>query len=129
MTTAEVRLWTRLRRWQVDGYRFRRQVPRGPYILDFACLAARLVVEVDGGQHAKAVDGDQERTAWLESRGFKVLRFWNNDVLKESEGVLETIRAALAGTISATSAQSEANFEAEDYPSPTPPQMGRGEFV
>jgi very-short-patch-repair endonuclease len=95
MTDAEVCLWWRLRRWQMDGYRFRRQVPKGPYILDFVCLKARLVIEVDGGQHATAVEVDNQRTIWLESQGFRVLRFWNNDVLRETNGVLETIRAAL----------------------------------
>jgi len=95
MTDAEVCLWWRLRRWQIDGYRVRRQVPIGPYILDFVCLKARLVIEVDGGQHAAAVEADSLRTAWLEAKGFRVLRFWNNDVLHETTGVLEKIRAAL----------------------------------
>jgi len=95
MTDAEVRLWWRLRRWQMGGQRFRRQVPTGPYILDFVCLKARLVIEVDGGQHATTVEADNQRTAWLESRGFRVLRFWNHDVLHDTNGVLETIRAAL----------------------------------
>jgi len=67
----------------------------GPYILDFVCLKARLVIEVDGGQHATVMGADTRRTAWLESPGFRVLRFWNNDVLLETNGVLETIRASL----------------------------------
>ena len=95
MTGAEVRIWSGLRRWQMDGHRFRRQVPKGPYILDFVCLKARLVIEVDGGRHATAVEADNQRAAWLESRGFRVLMFWNNDVLLETNWVLETIRAAL----------------------------------
>ncbi len=71
MTDAEARLWIRLRGQQMDGHRFRRQVPIGPYVVDFVCLKARLLIEVDGGQHAEAVEGDQLRTAWLESRGFR----------------------------------------------------------
>ncbi len=67
----------------------------GPYVVDFACLKARLLIEVDGGQHAAAFEGDHRRTAWLEARGFRVLRFWNNDVLQETDGVLERIRAEL----------------------------------
>jgi very-short-patch-repair endonuclease len=96
MTVAEVRLWTRLQRDQIDGHRFRRQVPIGPYVLDFLCVKSRLAVEVDGGQHAVAAEKDDRRTAWLKERGFRVLRFWNNDVLQETDGVVERIREALA---------------------------------
>jgi very-short-patch-repair endonuclease len=95
MTDAELRLWFRLRGNQIAGYRFRRQVPMGPHIVDLVCLKARLVIEVDGGQHAENVARDDQRTAWLESRGFRVLRFWNTDVLQRTEGVLESIHAAL----------------------------------
>jgi|SRR2546426_679308 very-short-patch-repair endonuclease len=95
MTDAEVRLWIRLRGAQVEGYRFRRQVAIGPYIVDFVCMRARLVIEVDGGQHSERTAQDSFRTAWLKSRGFRVLRFWNTDVLGNTEGVLEDIRAAL----------------------------------
>jgi len=87
-----------LRAKQIGGYRFRRQVPVGPYVADFACLKAHLVIEVDGSQHAQAKERDNQRTAWLESRGFRVLRFWDNDVLLQTNGVLETIRAALNQT-------------------------------
>jgi len=95
MTGAEVRLWNRLRGEQIEGYRFRRQVPMGPYVIDFACLKARLVIEVDGSQHRDAFEREDRRTAWLASRGFRVMRFWNTDVLQRTEGVLESIRAAL----------------------------------
>ena len=95
MTDAENHLWTQLRRKQIDGFRFRRQVPVGGYILDFACLRAWLVIEVDGSQHGQARERDHLRTAWLESRGFRVLRFWDNDVLQQTGGVLEAIRRAL----------------------------------
>jgi very-short-patch-repair endonuclease len=98
MTDAELRLWMRLRGEQINGYRFRRQVPMGPYVVDLVCLRARLVIEIDGGQHAQVVKRDDRRTSWLASRGFKVLRFWNNDVLLETDGVVESIRAALAET-------------------------------
>ena len=94
-TDAEARLWARLRRKQIDGHRFRRQVPLGPYVADFACLETRLIIEVDGGQHDERAELDARRTAWLEANRFRVLRFWNNDVLQNIGGVVETIRAAL----------------------------------
>jgi len=92
-TDAEIRLWSRLRRKQLAGFRFRRQhPPLGPYVVDFFCAAAKLIVEVDGGQHAN--DGDA-RTRWLEARGYRVIRFWNNEVLANTEGVLSTILGTL----------------------------------
>jgi len=95
-TDAESRLWYRLRRKQIDGHRFRRQSPVGPYVVDFLCAEAKLVVEVDGGQHTWRADDDAKRTAWLESQGYRVIRFWNNEISDNIEGVLETIvRAAL----------------------------------
>ena len=97
-TDSESCLWAALRAKQIGGYRFRRQVPLGPYVADFACLKAHLVIEVDGSQHAQAKERDNQRTAWLESRGFRVLRFWDNDVLLQTNEVLETIRAALNQT-------------------------------
>jgi len=95
MTDAERALWFLLRRKQIDGRRFRKQVPIGKYIVDFACLEARLTIEVDGGQHAEAVAADRERDAWLKSQNFRVLRFWNNDVLKNPEGVIQAVLEAL----------------------------------
>src|SRR5260221_124580 len=80
-TDAERALWARLRRKQLDGARFRQQVPLGPYVVDFLCFERRLIVEVDGGQHSLAMPADQARTAWLEERGFRLIRFWNHDVL------------------------------------------------
>jgi very-short-patch-repair endonuclease len=94
-TEAERRLWSRLRKRQLDGYRFRRQAPLGPYVVDFACLAARLVIEVDGGQHSWRTEQDAMRKAWLEANGFQVLRFWNNEVQSNLDGVLETVRRTL----------------------------------
>jgi very-short-patch-repair endonuclease len=75
MTEAEKRIWYLLRRRQFGGLNFRRQVPIDPYIVDFACLSIRLVIELDGGQHAVHAERDAERTAWLESQGYRVLRF------------------------------------------------------
>ena len=91
-TDAEIRVWSRLRRKQLEGFRFRRQHPLGPYVVDFFCAEAKLIVEVDGGQHA---DDGEARTLWLEARGYRVIRFWNNDVLANTEGVLEAIRQEL----------------------------------
>ena len=97
-TDVERLLWQRLRFWQVDDYKFRRQQPLGNYIVDFVCLQKRLIVELDGGQHAEQTNYDAERDAWLCHQGFTVLRFWNNDVLKNIEGVMELIVKSLQGT-------------------------------
>jgi very-short-patch-repair endonuclease len=97
MTDAELKLWAKLRRDQVEGLAFRKQVPIGPYVADFACLTRKLVIEVDGGQHDARKAEDDARTRWLESQGYRVLRFWNNEVLGNCEGVLTVIVAALRG--------------------------------
>lgn len=94
-TEAELKLWKHLRLRQLGGYKFRRQHSLGPYIVDFACLEKKLIVEVDGGQHSVKVDYGTQRMAWLESQGFRVLRFWNNEVLKEIEVVKEAIAEVL----------------------------------
>ena len=94
MTDAEQALWRRLRRRQA-GCRFRRQVPIGPFIADFACIERRLVIELDGGQH-QASRTDPRRDAWLRRRGYRVLRFWNTDVLQNMEGVLAVVLSQLA---------------------------------
>ena len=91
LTEAERHLWFRLRRRQLEGHRFRRQVPIGPYVADFACLEEKLVVELDGAQHAVEVERDGRRDHWFAERGYRVLRFWNNDVLSNSEAVLAEI--------------------------------------
>jgi very-short-patch-repair endonuclease len=91
-TDAERRLWSKLRFLQLEGLKFRRQAPIGAYIVDFVCFPMQLIIEVDGGQHALDERRDARRTAWLESQGFRVLRFWNNEVLSNTEGILETIR-------------------------------------
>jgi very-short-patch-repair endonuclease/Tfp pilus assembly protein PilX len=92
---AEKNLWWRLRDCQLEGYKVRRQVPLGEYIADFVCFEARLVVEVDGGQHDARRRYDAKRTEWLNSQGFKVLRFWNNEALGSTDAVLEVIRHEL----------------------------------
>jgi very-short-patch-repair endonuclease len=89
-TDAERRLWGALRSRRLAGYKFRRQRPIGPFIVDLVCIAHRLIVEADGGQHADN-DADARRTAWLEKRGWHVIRFWNNEILANTEGVQETI--------------------------------------
>ncbi len=89
-TEAERRLWGVLRDRRLAGYRFRRQHPIGEFIVDFACTRYRLVVEADGSQHADNPD-DERRGAWLGKQGWRVLRFWNNDILNHAEGVIETI--------------------------------------
>ena len=91
LTEAEQKLWSRLRRKQLHGFRFRRQRPIGPYIVDFVCLEASLIIEVDGGQHAEQISKDEVRTRFLEKEGFRVIRFWNNDVLANTDGVLDTM--------------------------------------
>ena len=94
-TKAESALWSELRARQLSGYRFRRQHPMGRFIVDFVCLEGHLVVELDGGQHAASVEYDAARTACLHERGFSVIRFWNNQVLAEMNGVRESILLAL----------------------------------
>jgi len=95
MTDAERRLWYRLRAHRFDGHKFKRQIPVGPYVVDFACLGRKVVIEVDGGQHADS-RSDIARDTYLRDQGFQVLRFWNNDVLKNTEAVLEVILSTLA---------------------------------
>jgi very-short-patch-repair endonuclease len=95
MTDAERKLWSLLRRKQLQGFRFRRQIPIGRYVADFACMSQHLIVELDGGRHAERVECDQHRTAWLAKIGYRVLRFWNGEVFTNTDGVVETIRLAL----------------------------------
>jgi len=90
MTDAERRLWYVLRDRRLDGYKFRRQHPLGPFILDSACIEHRLVVEADGGHHADSAS-DERRTRWPAERGWRVLRFWNHDILTNAEGVRDSI--------------------------------------
>ncbi|MHB1381499.1 MAG: endonuclease domain-containing protein [Thermoleophilia bacterium] len=106
-TDAERILWRRLRARQLAGYRFRRQQPVGKYIVDFVCFEKRLIIEVDGGQHAEQAAADSIRDNWLESQGFLVLRVWNNDAISNTDGVLELILSTIG-----------------DHPPLTPPIKG-----
>jgi very-short-patch-repair endonuclease len=95
MTSVERRIWSRLRAHRFQGFSFRRQAPIGPYIVDFLCPDARLIIEIDGGQHALETNRDAVRDAWLREQGFVVLRFWNNEVLTNLSGVLHRVAEAL----------------------------------
>ena len=113
-TDAERRLWARLRDLRLLGTKFGRQVPIGPYVADFCCRERRLIVELDGGQHAVRADYDAGRTALLQALGYRVLRFWDNDALANTDGVLQRIAQAVR--------------PASAGPSPRPsPQRGEGE--
>ena len=96
-THIERLLWNRLRFWQIDGFKFRRQQPLGNYIADFVCFERRLIVEIDGGQHAAKKEYDAKRDSWLHDR-FIVLRFWNSDIVENMEGVLQSILDNLRST-------------------------------
>ena len=111
-TEAERILWQRLRNRGLQGYKFRRQVAVGPYVVDFMCQSAHLIIEVDGGQHAANREYDQFRDAFLWATGYEVLRFWNNEIMGNLDGVLET----LAQTLS----------HGENYPHPIPLPEGEG---
>jgi very-short-patch-repair endonuclease len=95
MTDAESKLWSILRNSQLNGAKFRRQQPIGPFIVDFVCQQARLIIEADGSQHADSL-ADARRTDFLGSKGYRVLRFWNNEIIENLEGVAESILAALS---------------------------------
>jgi len=110
-TDAESLLWYHLRDRRLANFKFRRQRPIGPYFADFACLEAKLVVELDGGQHVEAAAYDENRTRFMEAQGYRVLRFWNNEVLTQTDAIRERILQALQ----------------EDNPHPSPlPQAGEG---
>jgi adenine-specific DNA-methyltransferase len=93
-TDAERKLWSVLRRRQLGGFKFRKQVEIDAYVVDFLCAERRLIIEVDGGQHTP--ERDARRTAFLESQGFRLIRFWNNDVLQNLDGVWTVIEEALS---------------------------------
>jgi very-short-patch-repair endonuclease len=115
-TDVERLVWSRIRDRQLSGFKFRRQVPIGRYIVDFVCKEAALIIELDGGQHSSITKYDIDRTRWLEQHGWRVLRFWNNDVTDNLNGVLEAILA----TVSAAS----------NSPHPVPlPQAGEGDIT
>ena len=96
-TDAERVLWRLLRSRDTTAHKFRRQAPIGRYIVDFVCFDQQIVIEVDGGQHQLRIQYDRARTEWLESQGFQVLRFWNNEVMTNEDGVMDKILAVLQG--------------------------------
>ena len=106
-TEAEKFMWRYLKSRQLEGLKFRRQEPIGNYVVDFVCYEKKIIVEIDGGQHCAERDGNRNR--WLESQDFKILRFWNTEVLKNAQGVWEVIRK---------------NCLSCDSPSPAPPVKG-----
>jgi len=114
MTEADRRLWQKLRSRQTEGYRFRRHVPNGRFIADFVCHEAKLIVEIDRGQHDPSTDIEASRTRFLESEGYCLLRFWNNEVLNNPEGAQAVIAENLRRD--------------HRHPNP-PPSRGRAERV
>ena len=128
MTEAERRLWWHLKRVPVQDTHFRRQVPIGSFIVDFALLSHRLVIEVDGDHHGREpfAERDQARTAWLNERGFRVLRFSNTDVMRNIDSVLDTIYAALYEPSDMSAPATSANAGA-GTPTPNPSPQGGGE--
>ena len=97
-TEAEIKLWSLLRRGQIGGHQFHRQVPIGKFTADFACLQRHLIIEVDGGQHTWRQDQDTERTRQIEAEGFRILRFWSTDILQNPDGVLLRLHQAINET-------------------------------
>ena len=99
-TDAEAKIWRLVRAKQIEGLKFRRQHPIQQYIVDFICPERKLIIELDGGQHAQAIEYDEKRTQFLESKGYTVIRFWNNEVLTNIEGVYEVLIKHLKWTSS-----------------------------
>ena len=116
MSDAETLLWQHLRGRRFQGFKFRRQRPLGPYILDFVCLEAGLVIEVDGGQHAEAQAYDDRRTMFIEQQGLRVIRFWNHDVLNQTPAVLEQIWQALLTLTPTLSRKREREQDIQEAP-------------
>ncbi|MBX3650914.1 MAG: endonuclease domain-containing protein [Burkholderiales bacterium] len=110
-TDAERKIWQQLRSRNLNGAKFRRQHPIGHYVVDFICINEKLIIELDGSQHQQHKDYDAERTAFLEQSGYRVLRFWDNDVLLRTESVMQAIFDAVL---------------ASPHPSPLPTSVGRG---
>ncbi len=115
-TDAERALWAALRNRRLGDSKFRRQHPLGPYVVDFACISHRLVVEVDGGQHAVRTEFDSARTQWLTARGYRVVRFWNHEVLQNIESVKRAILEELSRPV--------ALHAISPSPRPSPPKIG-----
>lgn len=118
-TEAEWRLWYHLRAQRFMDLKFKRQKPMGRYIVDFVCVERRLIIELDGGQHSEQVAYDQRRDAWLRGQDYTILRFWNNEVMQQLEGVLERIRCS----VTLSPSPSPTSGRGEQVPSPA---CGRG---
>jgi very-short-patch-repair endonuclease len=125
LTGPEAKLWLHLKRLRTIDTHFRKQAPIGPYIADFACLRARLIIEIDGEQHGRHAGRvrDYRRDNFLKSQGFKVLRFWNNEVLQQTEAVLDTIYSELHGAVDALPRSTSKRRDA-CYGAPSSPSMG-----
>lgn len=117
-TGAEKRLWIALRE-KLPDVKFRRQVPHGPYIADFLCFSARLIVEVDGATHADSIEQDAIRTRYFEAQGYHVLRFWNHDVMDNLDGVLTRISLSLREREGGAKRR-EGEGEGPDHHTPSP---------
>ncbi|ABF53487.1 endonuclease domain-containing protein [Sphingopyxis alaskensis] len=124
-TGAEKRMWQALRE-TFPALKWRRQVPIGPYFADFFSFAAKLVIEVDGGQHAEAASYDARRTEFLQAQGLTVLRFWNNDVLENTRGVMETISLSLREREGATQSRKGEGDQSPSAPNRQPPSPSQG---
>src|SRR5262249_26771691 len=111
LTDTERFVWQRIRYRQLGGYKFRRQMSLGPYVVDFVCLECRLILELDGGQHAEQAAEDAIRTRWLQEQGFTVLRFWDHEAMRDWDAVAEVIRRHLRSST----------------PHPDPPPQGERE--
>ncbi len=109
-TEAERVFWNHVRGRRLSGFKLRRQHPIVPFVVDFVCLDRRLIIELDGGQHAEDVEEDQKGSVFLESQGYRILRFWNTEVFEKMEGVLQTVLTVLN--------------EASPSPRPSPPKSG-----
>lgn len=117
MTDAERLLWRHLRNREIGGWKFRRQYPVGPFVVDFICPEKNIIIEVDGGQHDENRELDLQRSAYLNKMGYKVYRFWNNEVIQETEAVLEAILGILTNEI-----------QKSPSPQPSPPSGERGKY-
>jgi very-short-patch-repair endonuclease len=133
MTDAERKLWRLLRSGRFEEFKFRRQQPLGPYVADFVCFDRRLVIEIDGGEHFRRAKADAIRTKWMEAKGYRVIRFWNSQVLGKVEAVLEEMARSLnSGRHPSPLKERERKkgqaANGREHPSP-PPSPSRGEGV
>ena len=122
-TDAERNMWSRLRRSQLNGVKFRRQQPVGDYIVDFISFEKRLIIEIDGGQHNESTKNDNVRMEYLESQGYRVIRFWNTDIMQDIEGVMDKILITLTFTSPVKGEGNPSIYIVEK------PEKGRQEFV